>query len=329
MTILCKSSSRVAADPRIAPRPVDMLVSAARFCQPRLAAFGLSGLFFCFALLSANLLPANLSPAWADPIDVPAGAASQSAFATDWTAQAGGAAHMRLISQSFARGRYVAAVEIKLQPSAITYWREPGEAGVPPEFSFAGSENLASAEPLYPAPQRLDEGGLEAFGYRGGTVFPIHVRPVDPAKPVRLAVTLNYAVCDRICIPAKGEAQLTLPLQGVGPDDATIAAAEAKVPVALQPADVATHVTIHAESGQAKPQWALQWQGPGDATDLFAEGPRGWSFETKKTGPNSFRLTAVDRPSAAAANVPVRLTVVSGDKAHEISLPLDLGQPSH
>ena len=73
---------------------------------------------------------------------------------------------MRLISLPLSTGSepvYIAAVEIKLTPKAITYWRQPGEAGVPPQFSFQGSENVARAEFLFPTPQRLDEDGAVAM----------------------------------------------------------------------------------------------------------------------------------------------------------------------
>ncbi|HYP58178.1 MAG TPA: hypothetical protein VEQ35_07830, partial [Beijerinckia sp.] len=53
------------------------------------------------------------------------------------------------------RGFYRTGVQILLAPGALTYWRVPGEAGVPPVFSFAGSENVARAEVLYPAPERI------------------------------------------------------------------------------------------------------------------------------------------------------------------------------
>lgn len=235
---------------------------------------------------------------------------------------------MRLITQGLANGSYTAAVEIQLAPTAITYWRQPGEAGVPPQFSFAGSENLASADVLYPAPSRIDEGGLLAFGYRGGVTFPIKVRPVDPQKPVRLALTLAYAICDRICLPAKGHAELVLPQSGVGPERDAIVAAEAKVPLVLKAEDVTKDVTISAASGGAKPQWHIQWQGAAPVSDLFAEGPQGWDFDVHKTGANSFSLTAVDMPEHAAAHVAVRLTVTSPDKSYEFTASLDAGVPA-
>ena len=129
---------------------------------------------------------------------------------------------MRLIAGTArGQGRYAAAAEIKLAGAAVTYWRQPGDAGVPPTFSFQGSTNLATAEVAYPAPLRINEQGLEAFGYRGDVAFPIAVTARDPAKPVHLRLTLNYAVCDNICLPAKSVTELELPQTGASDAEQT------------------------------------------------------------------------------------------------------------
>lgn len=319
MTILSKSSSS-------AVRLFSMVGWKHHICQPPLAVLLALGLVF-----AQSFVPAMSDPLGASKVaeaQATARGALPGAFASDWLAQADGSARMRLITQGLANDSYTAAVEIQLAPTAITYWRQPGEAGVPPEFSFAGSENLASATVLYPAPSRMDEGGLQAFGYRGGVTFPIKVRPTDPQKPVRLALTLAYAICDRICLPAKGHVELVLPQSGASPEQSAIAAAEAKVPLMLKAEEVAKNVTIHPASGGTKPQWQIQWQGAAPAADIFAEGPQGWDFDVRKTGANSFSLTAVDRPEHATLPVAVRLTVTSPGKSYEFTAPLDTGVPA-
>jgi DsbC/DsbD-like thiol-disulfide interchange protein len=233
---------------------------------------------------------------------------------------------MRLISLPLStRGKpvYVAAAEIKLKPDAITYWRQPGEAGVPPQFSFQGSENVARADFLFPAPQRLDEDGLEAFGYRGGVTFPIRVTPADPSKPARLNLTLDYAVCERICIPVKGHAELLLPKSGISPSSAAILAGEAAVPEALPASALAKNVVIRQETGQPKPHWQFIWHGKQPITDLFAEGPDGWVFTTHKTGGNTYSIAALETPATPPATVSVKLTL-SGPEPYEFTVPLGI-----
>ena len=106
-------------------------------------------------------------------------AAAADAFSTDWAA--GAKWRARLI----AAGDRLAGFEITLAPGAITYWRDPGDSGLPPTLDFAASDNVEAVEPAFPAPKRIKEAdGGEAFGYDGGVIFPLRVKPRDAAKPV-------------------------------------------------------------------------------------------------------------------------------------------------
>ena len=84
-----------------------------------------------------------------------------------------------------------AGVEIRLKPGWHTYWRYPGDAGVPPQFDFGHSKNVKSVNVLWPAPQRLPEAGGISIGYEGDVIFPLRIVPQDPAKPVALSLTLG------------------------------------------------------------------------------------------------------------------------------------------
>lgn len=241
-------------------------------------------------------------------------------FSSPWSGQETDKAQMRLIAGGYYQGVYQAAAEIKLAPHAITYWREPGDAGVPPKFSFEGSENVANAEVLYPAPSRIDDQGIEAFGYRDDVVFPIRVTPRDAAKPVRLQLTVDYAVCDNICLPAKGEAELALPQSGDSAESATIETAQARVPLVLASKEVDEKIHIVADKGSASPTWLISWKGDAPVIDLFAEAPDGWAFETHRGADGEFSLAAVQQPVLGAAQrVPVRLTFVGPQKSYEFT----------
>src|SRR5688500_6987418 len=96
---------------------------------------------------------------------------------------------------------YRGGVHITLQPGWKTYWRYPGDSGVPPQFDFAGSENLAAAEVLYPAPHSFQDGAGTSIGYQDTVIFPVRVTPRDPSQPVKLNAKIDYAVCEKLCIP--------------------------------------------------------------------------------------------------------------------------------
>ena len=50
-------------------------------------------------------------------------------------------------------GDHIAALQITLAPGWKTYWRQPGDTGIPPRFDFSGSENLTILDVIYPAPK--------------------------------------------------------------------------------------------------------------------------------------------------------------------------------
>ena len=130
------------------------------------------------------------------------------------------------------RRRLVAGVEIETKPDWKTYWRNPGDAGVPPAFDWSKSVNVAAAEVRYPAPQRLvDKSGI-TIGYLGGVVFPVMVTPVDPAKPVTLKLTIDYGVCKDICVPAQAELSIDIAAAYTEPVPALLAAALDRLPSA-------------------------------------------------------------------------------------------------
>ncbi len=188
-------------------------------------------------------------------------------FASDWASSPKSRA--RLIAD----GRGQAGVQIELAPGAITYWRDPGEAGVPPTFDFAGSVNVKSAEVEFPAPKRIAEpDGGEAFGYEGAALFPIVVEPADPARPVTLALAMDYAVCEKICLPARAKFSLELPSGVATPIAGEIAAARARVPQRVEASALGAELTaLDARN------WRLCLSGEaGDKRDLFVEPPRGF-----------------------------------------------------
>jgi DsbC/DsbD-like thiol-disulfide interchange protein len=277
--------------------------------QPRPFGHGLFASGLCLGIaLSLSALPAKSDP-----------------FASPWSGQEGDKAQMRLIAASPEQNVYKAAAEIKLPSTAITYWRAPGDAGVPPKFSVKGSENVADAEILFPAPQRIDDEGIEAFGYRGGVVFPIHVAAQNAAKPVHLRLTMNYAVCDNICLPEESSADLVLPKGENSPQDTKVEAAEARVPLALAAKEVAEKIALVVDKTAASPTWLLAWKWDSSPNDLFAEAPEGWAFETHRRPDGLFSIVAVEQPlSGSPRRVAVRLTLTGLQKAYDFTTELEI-----
>ena len=118
---------------------------------------------------------------------------------------------VRLIAGSSGAEELIrAGIEIRLKPGWHTYWRYPGDAGVPPRFDFTASQNVDTVRVLWPAPRRLAEEGLSVIGYGENVILPLAVVPRDRTKPVTLRLTIEYAVCERLCVPVQAAAELAL-----------------------------------------------------------------------------------------------------------------------
>ena len=221
-------------------------------------------------------------------------------------------------------GSYVAGVDLTMSLGSHTYWKMPGEAGVPPVFTFNGSENVRQADVKFPVPSRITEEGLDAFGYGAEVVFPVAVTPVDPSKPSTLHVDVTYAICNRICLPGHSDAKLTLLPDGAGSSPELVEAALARVPQSKT--DVGDlHVSRQASAPQ--PTWTLTWAGQMPVTDIFSDAPEGFFFSTRKTGPSTWTLTAEESVTAGkSTKVPVLLVLADGTSSIETTRTFDIGQ---
>src|SRR6056297_1475100 len=116
-----------------------------------------------------------------------------------------------------ADGRHVAALHLELQDGWKTYWRAPGDAGIPPRFDWSGSGNLARVALHWPAPKVFDSYGLRTVGYDGALVLPMELTPRRPGAPITLNARMELGICETICVPA--ELHLEANLAGPGRSD--------------------------------------------------------------------------------------------------------------
>ena len=243
-----------------------------------------------------------------------ASAFAADAFSSDWAL--GAKSQARLI----AGDGDIAGFEIALKPGAITYWRDPGDSGLPPTLDFSASDNIASVEPEFPAPKRIKEAdGGEAFGYDGDVVFPLAVKPRDPTKPATLKLNADFAVCEKVCLPAKAHLELKLPSARGSPHAGAIDTALAAVPRAVAPKDFGALEALEADS------WRLcSAHEDGPPRDLFVEAPEGWWLKTAPAHADGdrdcFTLTIGDKPKDAAFPVALRLTLTGGAGAMETTI---------
>ena len=122
-------------------------------------------------------------------------------------------------------GRHMAAIRLELPPGWITYWRDPGQAGIPPRMDISASRGVTDARIVWPAPKAFHSYGLRSLGYEGTVILPLALEVHGNA---RLDMLFGFGVCDEICVPVT--ARLTGDLPRPGAADPAIRVALSQVP---------------------------------------------------------------------------------------------------
>jgi DsbC/DsbD-like thiol-disulfide interchange protein len=263
---------------------------------------------------------------------LPLGAAVAAAEdASRWDGDARSAVRLIAGSQPAGAAAIRAGIEVRLKPRWHTYWRYPGDAGVPPRFDFAASKNVKLVEVLWPAPRRIPEAGATVIGYDSDVILPLRITPHDRAKPVTLRLKLDYAVCEKLCVPAEAKGELVL-AGAASSQDAALAAAEGRVPKKLALGEGAKLAirTVRREDGTPSPRVVVDVAGPAGA-DLFVEGPTPeWAppvptaVAGAPTGLQQFTFTLDGAPPGATfQGAQLTLTAVTAAEAIEVATRLD------
>ncbi|WP_374299785.1 protein-disulfide reductase DsbD domain-containing protein [Ferrovibrio sp.] len=211
-------------------------------------------------------------------------------------------------------------LQVRLAPGWKFYWRTPGEGGVPAQFDWSGSQNLAGADIAWPAPQRIAVGQADLYGYTDEVVLPIRLKPMEAGQPVSVHLTLEYGVCKDICILRTDRLQHQAGTRPGPADLAQLARWRARVP---QPAMAAGLQLMAIKRLPDALVVTLQSGAPFNNPDLFVEaGTENWfgrpevSFSADRREAK-FRLAAAPTESVSQ---PLRLTLVDQALAAEMVL---------
>ena len=210
----------------------------------------------------------------------------------------------------------------RLDPGWHLYWRTPGETGLPTQFDFSASQNVADVAIDWPTPTRASLLGYNAWVYADEVVLPMTVWVADPTQPVRIEAAGVYAICKEICTFHNETFILDLPGRATAatPYAALIARFDARVPskTAGGPLDVtwisATDAQVTLELRSAAPMVGV---------DAAVEGPLEMAFGVPVVTYGADRRSAVmgipmelvgtKRPN----RLDLVVTVMDGDRAVE------------
>jgi thiol:disulfide interchange protein len=128
------------------------------------------------------------------------------------------------------------AVRLQVPPSWHVYWRNPGDSGLPPKLRWELGTGVTAGPIQWPAPRRLPQGPLAAFGLEGDVWLLVEMTPargLAEGDRLRLWVDADWLVCQDECVPEKATLELTVPIGAKalpGPDASGFASARERLP---------------------------------------------------------------------------------------------------
>lgn len=218
-----------------------------------------------------------------------------------------------------------AGVQLRMESGWKTYWRNPGDSGVPPIFDWSGSTNLKSAEVFYPMPHRFADANGTAIGYDDEVVFPVRITPERAGEPVTLSLSFEYGLCKDLCIPNAVELHAVLP-SGLGKGDARlIEGANTRVPKLAGAQTLPRLAKVTATLRSSTPELHVEASFPEDATgtDLFVASPGVLipvpkALDPPHDGKQRFVIAfATSEEAAAIKGKPLTFTLVSNEGASD------------
>lgn len=225
-----------------------------------------------------------------------------------------------------ADGSHMAALHLVLEPGWKTYWRAPGDVGIPPQFDWTQSTNITSISTSWPTPKVFFEQGMRSVGYMQDVVIPLHMTSTDGTAEMHLSGEMMIGICKDICIPAHLTFEAVLPPSPTRPDPA-IAAALTDRPYTAKEAGVQS-VTCRIDAGgdgELILHTAITLPDAGGTEYVVVEAgnPHVWvaepdSHRDGNTLHATTRLMHVDGNSFALNRSDLRFTVIGASHAVDI-----------
>ncbi|MEC9346753.1 MAG: protein-disulfide reductase DsbD domain-containing protein [Pseudomonadota bacterium] len=235
-------------------------------------------------------------------------------------------AEVRLIAGAGAPdGQPWLALEFAMAPGWKVYWRNPGDAGLPPVPDWSASTGVSIGEIAWPRPERIVSYGMETFVYHDHVVLPVRAERPAGDGPATVRLALTYGACEEVCVPVDATLELPLP---AGPltanrHGADIAAAMKSVPTAAP--------GILADAPRLGPDGSVTFTlapaRPVSDPEAIVEGPAEAVFSRPACVADGARLACVTRmssrlPRESLVGRPMTITLYGRDGAAETTTRL-------
>lgn len=240
------------------------------------------------------------------------------AGSSEWMDITGGKARLIIAEPLPGATNTDALLQVDLNPGWKTYWRDPGDAGVPLQIDFTASANAKLVDILYPVPKRFDDGVTVWSGYDQPVAFGLKLERPDRANPVSLKGSVFLGVCEKICVPVRLEVEVEAPDSAKTTIEREIVAlGMVQLPLAPEPGMQTTRASVADKSLTIEAEAFDNGVQP----ELFLAGNQGMQFRAPvlKSAASGKAVFEADilywKPENPGAPAPVHYTLVSGGES--------------
>ena len=233
---------------------------------------------------------------------------------TPWTSGLGYKARL-IMGAMMDDGRYQGGFEVELEEGWKTYWRQPGENGIPPLFDVKNSSNVKDFKVLWPAPVVFKDGTGKGVGYKRRVLLPFSVKPEDLDQTIDFNLSIFFGVCAEICVPADVKfSSLLSPSKPQSENHALIQEAISLVPVKDQTLGLQVKTAeLSVEGTKEYVDLGLKLPKSVESLMVLVEGPEDWYFE-----PMKIPMSEAGDVGAHKIRVPLYRIVKGGLKGDEV-----------
>lgn len=233
-----------------------------------------------------------------------------------WISDEGGRARLVLL-QPDQDGLRRGMIEIEPAPGWITYWREPGDSGIPPQFTPEPPAALHSIG--FPAPKIVALGDLTDIAYDAPVAFPVRISGAADGVSAQLFIGL----CKEICIPFQARLSIAPGGSDTAEEREAVTAAEARVPPATLDGLAVTAASLSATGDTLALSVALGEAG--GKAEAIVTGQPGYAFTASGTADAEGRLSLPVpltglSPGALQTGTAWKVLLRSGDRAIETEI---------
>ncbi len=247
------------------------------------------------------------------------------AASSDWVETEGGRIRLTALAPD-EEGTIRAVLDVDLLPGWKTYWRDPGDAGVPPSVGIDGSTNIKGLKLEFPPPERVDDGYSIWAGYTYPVAFPLTLTQERPGEASVLEADVFLGICESICIPFQTHFSVAIDAdhEPSGFETRLVEKAHAGLPEA--PGEEFRIVDSGLSDSQDALVVSVAHPDPNAETEVFLTGPSGWYFDIPENTGNdgevsTFRIPIVDSPEGQSlSGQSVQLLVKAAKRSMETQI---------